>query len=265
MRGTPFRRGSAVRLPARGRLLATGDLHDNPFNLAKVMRVARLDASPDHHVVLHEMIHGDRLVNGLDLSYRMLARVAEAVVERPDQVHPVLANHELAQMTGRGVSKGAGNSVEMFAAALDQVFGDAADDVALAVARFIRAFPLAVIAGRPAVLCAHSIPSRLEKFDLGILDRELDDADYDAPHGSAWLMTWGRAYGPDVIEALASRWGVKLFCLGHEHVETGIETRGSRVVVLNSDHERATVLPIDIAAVPTAEEAILHAVPLAAV
>src|SRR5687767_13520793 len=77
MRRSPVRSGSVIRLPARGRLLATGDLHDNPVHLQKIIRLAKLEGSPDHHVVLHEMIHGERLINGLDLSHRMLARVAE--------------------------------------------------------------------------------------------------------------------------------------------------------------------------------------------
>ena len=37
------------------------------------------------------------------------------------------------------------------------------------------------------------------------------------------------------------------------------------VIVLNSDHERATVLPIDLARPPSAEEALMTAVPLASV
>ena len=70
------------------------------------------------------MIHGERLLNGMDFSYRMLGRVAQLVIDWPDQVHPILANHELAQLTGRGVSKGAGNSVELFNDALEFVFGE---------------------------------------------------------------------------------------------------------------------------------------------
>ena len=79
MRECDFRRGSSVHLPARGRLLLTGDLHDNPTHLEAVKLAARLDRGPDHHVVLHELIHGDRLVNGVDLSYRMLCRAAQLV------------------------------------------------------------------------------------------------------------------------------------------------------------------------------------------
>jgi hypothetical protein len=105
----------------------------------------------------------------------------------------------------------------------------------------------------------------MDHFDAGVLDRPLTAEDYDAPHGAAHLMTWGRRHDADQVEALASRWGVELFCLGHEHVETGIETRGRRVVLLNSDHERATVLPLDLAALPTAAESPMYAVPLASV
>lgn len=269
---TSARRSKSIaRLPPRGRLIATGDLHDNPFHLEKVIAVARLEASPDHHVVMHEMIHGERLLNGMDFSYRMLTRVAELVIAHPDQVHPVLANHELAQMTGRGVSKGAGNSVQLFNDALDYVFGDDTVDVADAINGFIRAMPIALLsdglAGEGGVLCAHSLPmeAMMRHFDIDLFDRDLTEEDYRAPHGSAYLMVWGRRHTIEQVEQLAERWGVKLFCLGHEHAETGIEMRGPRVLILNTDHERATVLPIDLAAVPTAEEAFIHALPLAAI
>jgi hypothetical protein len=58
-----------------------------------------------------------------------------------------------------------------------------------------------------------------------------------------------------------------LFVLGHQHVETGIEMRNADpgVVVLNTDHERATVLPLDLARPTDAEEAVMTAVPLASV
>jgi hypothetical protein len=263
---SPRRRGSAVRLPGEGHLLATGDLHDNPIHLAKILRVARLDESADRHVVLHELIHGERLINGLDFSYRILARVAALVLEYPEQVHPMLGNHELAQLTGRGVSKGGGDSVVLFEGALDYAFSEDAPDVAAAIDRFFTALPLAVVSDS-GVLCAHSLPSahRIDRFDVGILDRGLHPEDFEGPGGSAYLMVWGRGYDEATVERLASAWNVQLFCLGHEHVETGIEIRGRRVVILNSDHERGTVLPIDLADPPAPETAVYSGVPLSSV
>jgi len=276
MRQSPLRRGCVIHLPPRGRLLATGDLHDNPIHFNKIMRLAKLGASPDHHVALHELIHGENLINGMDFSHRMLVKIALLVIEHPLQAHPLLANHELAQMTGRGVSKGAGNSVEMFRDALEYVFGDDAETVNDAVKNFIAAMPLALVTEHEGggIFCAHSLPAphQMINFDPGVLKRELTEADYAAPHGPAWLMTWGRGHVPEQLRELAATWNVRLFILGHEHVETGMEVRGSGDpatgapghIVLNSDHEHGVVLPLDLAEVPIAEEAMLHAIPLSA-
>ncbi len=268
---SPLRHGSIVRIPARGVLLATGDLHDNPIHLRRLLRVADLERDLDHHVVLHELIHGERLVDGVDLSHRMLLRAADLVLRFPGQAHPILANHEIAQATGRGVSKGAGNSVELFNDGLDYAFADAWSDVAEALNTFVRAMPLALMSdpdpdGR-SVFCSHSLPSpaALRFMDLDVFERPLVDDDFIGPSGAAYLMTWGRGMTPEHLGFLAERWGVALFCLGHQFAETGIELLAENAIVINSDHERGAVIPIDLSHIPTAEEAFLRAVPLASI
>ncbi|TDJ55625.1 MAG: hypothetical protein E2O40_05690 [Planctomycetota bacterium] len=263
LRSSPHRVGSAVNLPARGRLLVTGDLHDNPDHFEKIVRLADLDSSPDHHVILHEIIHSEMLVNGVDLSHRMLARAARLVTDHPGQVHILMANHELAQMTGQRVTKGAGDNVALFNDGLEFAFGDAWEEVAQAIGRFISAMPLAC-RSTSGVLCAHSLPSprKFPDFDPSILDRELVESDYRPPDGSAYLMVWGRGWSDREVETLAGHWGTKLFCLGHEHVDNGIAMRGGRAIILNSDHEMGTVVPIDLAAPPSAEEAMFLAIRL---
>ncbi len=265
LRRSHVRSGSAVHLPASGRLLVTGDLHDNPEHFRTIVRLARLEERADHHLVLHEIIHGERLVNGVDLSHRMLLRVAELVVRHPGQAHVLLANHELSQLTGRGVTKGAGDSVRLFNDGLAFAFGNSWEHVAESAGRLIRAMPLA-LRGESGLLCAHSLPgpAAMAAFDPSVLDRDLTDGDY-ARGGSAYMMVWGRGYGPGDVTVLAERWEVRLFCLGHEHLPNGIIVREPRVIVLNSDHEMATVLPLDLASIPTAQEAILRAVRLRAV
>lgn len=263
LRAHPQRVGSSVMLPARGRLLVTGDLHDNPAHLQRIIELASLDESESQHVLLQEMIHGEHLINNMDFSYRMLARVAHLIACYPQQVHPVLANHELSQMTGKGVSKGAGNSVELFNDALEYVFGDACETVAAAIGEFIRAMPLA-LRSESGLLCAHSLPTarQMKHFDMHVLDRELTDADYEAPSGSAYAMVWGRQYTPEQVRDLAAHWNVSLFCLGHKNVETGIEMVMEHVLVLNSDDASGRVLPVDLAALPPAEEAMMYALPV---
>ncbi len=264
--GAPNREGSTVRLGDRGTFTLTGDLHDNPIHLQKIRRVARLGDAPDRHLLLHELIHGDRLVNGLDLSYRVLCRVAELIAAFPGQVHPVLANHELSQMLGIGVSKGAGDSTRLFNDGLDFVFGDDADGVAAAIHAFFRAMPLAVRTAN-GLFCSHSLPSPegMARFDAAVLGRRLVDADYRSPGGGAYLMTWGRGQNEAQVEALAKSLGVELFVVGHAYSETGAHVVTPRMVVLNSDHERGRVATVDLGApCPSADDLVLTSLPLIA-
>jgi hypothetical protein len=267
MRTAPGRRGCVSAIAGKGRLLATGDLHDNPVHFRKVVSYSRIREDPDAHLVLHELIHGERLMNGVDLSYRMLVKVAGLLVDHPGRVHAILANHELAQMAGHSVSKGGGCMTERFEQGLDWAFGPEAPEVAEAVAAFVRAMPLAARTDH-GVFCAHSVPgpSMMDRFDLGILDRDILEEDYRPLHGSAWMMVWGRGQNAAQMEMLAEQWNVSLFCLGHAFVENGIAIGGPRTILLNSDHERGAVLPIDLSQEPpTIESAMFSAVPLAAV
>ena len=115
------------------------------------------------------------------------------------------------------------------------------------------------LAERFASLGMHVVLADVERDELERATGELEKQGRSV----LGVVTDTRSRGS--VEALAERWGVGLFCVGHEHVETGIEIRADRVIVLNSDHERATALPLDLADLPTPEDALLWAMPLACV
>lgn len=270
LRRAPGRRGvgsvEVVERPAGIapiHLIATGDLHDNPLHLARLLAASGLDGGDGpirRHLTLHELIHADRLVGGLDYSYRVLTRVAALKAAHPDLVHPLLANHELAQLGhGAGIVKDGVRVVEAFNDAIDLAFCEEAGRVRAGVAAFIRALPLAlrVRAEDGDILCAHSLPGPelMDRFDAGVLERDLSEEDYVPRRGSAHLLVWGRGHTPEQIEELGERWGVKLFILGHEKAESGALVVSERALVLNSDHEHGVYLPLELGRVPTAPEA----------
>ena len=76
---------------------------------------------------------------------------------------------------------------------------------------------------------------------------------------------WGRGWGEREVNVLAAEWNTVLFCLGHERADNGILMRGPRAIILNSDHEMATVVPLDLADLPSAEGAMHMAVRLGGV
>lgn len=309
-RSAACRRGSIDLITAPGTLIATGDLHDNPLHLARLVRAAGMDgerhegseaqrhegssatssgvehthesgdsvpsclrasvpAAPTH-LLLHEIIHSDRLINGMDFSYRALARVAALKADFPERVHTLLANHELAQVMGAGIIKDGVKVVEAFNEGVEYAFGDDAAAVQEAIREFILSMPLALRCVCPPphgdILCAHSLPGAalMERFDPSVLSRDLTSEDYEPRRGAAHLMVWGRGYDAEQIEDLVERWGINLFILGHEKAENGVRFVPPCAIVLNSDHERGVYLPIDLSNPPRAEEAVGMVVPLAA-
>ena len=258
--GAACRQGSADVIEAPGTLIATGDLHDNPVNLAHVEQLAGHGTDQvEAHLTLHEVIHSDRLVGGVDLSHRALLRIAALKAGHPEFVHTILANHELAQIIGSGIVKDGVRVVEVFNAGVEYVFSDETEAVLDAINGFIRSMPLALISGRGTgrgFLCAHSLPGPdvWDRFDFDILDRALTDEDYIPRQGSAHLITWGRRQKPEQLTELAKRWGVELFILGHDHAESGYEFKPPNAIVLNSDHAKGVAMRIDLSDPPTTME-----------
>ncbi len=198
-------------------------------------------------------------MNGLDFSYRALARVAALKADHPEHVHTLLANHELSQIIGAGIVKNGVRVVEAFNDALEYVFAEDHPRVAAAIEAFVRSMPLALrcVSPRGDILCAHSLPGigAMHKFDPTVLERDLTDDDYVPRQGAAHLMVWGRGYDADQLEDLVERWGVNMFILGHEHVPGGVALVPPNAIVINSDHHDGVYLPIDLANPPRPEQA----------
>lgn len=268
------RKGSIDIIEPPGKLIATGDLHDNPVHMGRVVEAAGMgpastgdSGANGPHLTLHELIHSDRLMNGMDMSYRALARAAALKAAYPERVHLLLANHELSQVAGAGIVKDGVRVVEAFDAGVEFAFAERAEEIETAIDEFVKAMPLALRCVTPKgdVLCAHSLPGigMMGRFDMTILTRALTPEDYEPRRGSAHLMVWGRGYDAEQLEDLVERWGVNLFILGHEKAENGVKFVPPNVIVLNSDHERGVYLPLDLENPPRAAEAVGMVVGLA--
>lgn len=248
--------GSIDLIRAPGRLIATGDIHDNPKHFDAVINAADLNSEHPAHLTLHELIHPPTLKPGdADHSWRALIRAALLKTEHPEHIHTLLANHELAQATGSDIRKNGVRLVEAFDKGLHEAFGRKSQAVREAIAVFVRSMPIALRCSgtNGDVLCAHSLPGpgMMGRFDASILTRPLRPSDYDYGGGSAYAMVWGRGYDHEQLEDLTERWGVNLFILGHEHAPDGHQTIAPNAMVLNSDHERGVYLPIDLDRPPT--------------
>lgn len=264
-RSDPLRKGSSVHLPAEGRLVMTGDLHDNTPGLMRIVKHAKLDQKPTNRLILHEVIHGPSRVNGMDLSIRTLARCCAVKCAYPQQVYMLLSNHELAQRRQEHVFKDNTSDVEAFNLGLEHLYADAADTVNAAFEDYTDSLVLAVRCEN-GVFCSHSLPAprEIETFDKSVIDRELTEAD-NAVEGSAHNMVWGRHQNIQLCRELMEAWDAKVFLVGHQPAEMGYEELWDDILILNSDHGHAVCLPINLKKKYTRDELTQLVVPLNAI
>lgn len=254
LREDPVRRGSQLVFPDYGQLVVTGDLHGNRRNFDKLVKYCGLSSAPSRSVLLQEIIHEDLVTKDqVDLSHELLLVAAKWKCEFPDQVFFVQSNHEVCQLTNRGITKGGRSVLESFAQGVELTFGASnVPRILDAIHGLILAYPLAARTAN-GVFASHSLPAQreIEAFDPSVLDREIGLEDLN--DGPASKFLWGRRHPPELIEQLAQTLEAELFILGHQPEPMGFRQEGDRVLILASDHNHGVFLPIDLAKPVTME------------
>ncbi len=237
-----------VHLPGEGEVWMTGDLHDHRRNFDKLIRAADLPNNPQRHLVLHELIHGDHYdTNGAEDSWRMLVQAAELKADYPEQVHFLLANHDLAQIYGEGIMKAGQSVCEAFTAAVVRDFGSQAELVSAAISEFLLSLPLAIRAPN-GLFFSHSLPSeaQVDMFDYTVFNRPLTGADYQRRTGPVYQLIWGRGITPQGTEIFAANVDAKLLITGHQPQDMGYAVNGRRHLIVASDHNQGVFVPLQL-------------------
>jgi hypothetical protein len=245
---SPLRHYQVVQLPAEGEVWMTGDIHDHRSNFAKLIRAADLGHHPQRHLILHELIHGEYFdAEGAEDSWQTLLRAAVLKCDFPNQVHFLLANHDLAQVHGEGIAKAGQSVCESFTKGIQRDFGHEHPAVNLAITEFLLSLPLAVRTTTGLFFC-HSLPTdkQVEAFDYTVFDRELTGPDYKRRTGPVYQLIWGRGMSPTTAAAFADRLGVRILITGHQPQEAGFAVNGDRHLILASDHSQGVFLPLDL-------------------
>ena len=243
----------------------SGDLHDHELNFLRLVKLAELADSRYHHLILHEVIHGDELVDGKDYSVKLLARTAALKLRYPGQVHVMLGNHELAQLAREDIYKGGVALVDAFSQGLEELYGTLAENVRGAMHAFIRSLLLAVRCPN-GIFCSHSLPGSevLEEFDPEVLERFPTDDDLSVD-GDAYHLVWGRDHDEALVQRLAAEWDARIFVIGHEPAHEGFRIENEQLLILASDHDQGAALPIRLSRRYGMRELVERILPLASV
>lgn len=243
-----LRREQVVHLPEQGEVWMTGDIHDNRANFDKVTKLADLGNHPDRHLILHELIHGDYYDhNHAEGSWLTLYRAAELKCDYPQQVHFLLANHDLAQIHGEGIMKAGFSVCEAFTAGVQRDFPNDHMSLTVAISEFLLSLPLAVRTSNDLFFC-HSLPTddQINTFDFSVFDRPLTGADYRRRTGPVYQLIWGRHVSPAGVEIFAEKVGARLIVTGHQPQDTGWAMNGKRHLIIASDHSQGVFLPLSL-------------------
>jgi hypothetical protein len=243
-RTTPGRIGSVVHLPATaGDVLALGDLHGHLHTFERAVAMAGLDANPTRHLVLQEVVHDPRVDpdSGLDLSHRLVDRVARLKIAYPDRVHLVLGNHELSELTGRSIGKRGVFLNALFRVGMTHSFGGRGGAVLEAYRVLFAALPVAVRTPNRVMLC-HSLPNgaELDRFDASVLATAEPPPEALAKGGSIYAITWGRDSSVETVDRFARLVDADLFITGHQPCDEGFRAPNPRQLILDSTEPKPT-------------------------
>ncbi len=265
-REDPLLIGSLLVFPNYGQVVMTGDLHGHRRNFERLRQFCDLEHSGPRHVMLHELIHEDvPSLTARDTSYELLLEAAQWKCEFPDQVHFLLSNHELAQLTRHEISKNGRVVTVAFEESVRLAYAAGADDVLAAIDALIRSYPLA---GRTPnrVFLSHSLPGmrELPGFDVGVLSRTATEADL-TDGGSIHALVWGRYQTEAVIDALRELLDVDYFVCGHQPQDTGYDVLHQRMFILASDHNHGVFMTLELGKPVTMDGLIRSIRPFAAI
>lgn len=262
----PLRNGNKLHLPNMGELIVTGDLHNHQRNFDRIKKFANLASFPDRHVILQELIHGGPLgPDGEDTSLQLLMEACLWALDFPGRVHFLLANHELAQITGVAVMKDGYDLTERFNRAYGLWYAGRGPAVAAAFRDFVMSMPLAAISAT-GLLLSHSLPSDsdMPTFDPSILERQLTGEDFQR-NGSVYKLIWGRNQTQAVMDQLSKAWWADLYICGHQAQESGHGIMGRNMFLLDSSHNHGVLLPLLLEKQYTISDLSARVVPLAGI
>lgn len=243
-----LRKGQVIHLPAEGEVWMTGDIHDHRSNFNKLLKASDLANNPQRHVILHELIHGEYYdADGAEESWQTLLRAASLKCDFPAQVHFLLANHDLAQIHGEGISKMGQSVCEAFTKGVVRDFPDDHTAITVAITELLLSFPLAARTETGLFFC-HSLPSEkdIPEFDYTVFDRELSGPDYRRRTGPVYQLIWGRNMTPEGAATFAEKVGARIAITGHQPQESGYSVNGEHHLILASDHSQGVFLPIEL-------------------
>ena len=234
-----FRNGDLIELPPKGDIVILGDLHGNIQNFDKVVAAAALESHPHRHLVIQEPTHTYEVCE--DRSFLLHERIVEIKSLFPDQLHIILGNHELSELTGKEILKGGICYNILFREGMKTEYGEYYSEIRDLLHDFIKTMPLACLTPN-RVFISHSTPAAkyVPHYSLKFFTKGIE------PEKKHRLLieklVWGRDLSQETADAFAKKVRSEILVVGHTACKRGYQVPNSRHIILDSKGVFATSL-----------------------
>lgn len=260
------RRGNVIELTpdTADEVMITADLHGHRRNFNRIRQIADLGENPRRHLILQEVCHGGPTypISGGCMSHQMLEDVASLKAKFPEQVHFLLSNHELAEMTDYPIVKHGKMLNLLFRFGMQEMYGPATNKIREAFVPFLKTLPLAVRFPE-GIWISHTLPDNVDqtRFKTEIFDRPLrnDDFTEDSP---LFGFVWGRDFRQENADAFADLVNAEILIHGHEPSGEGYSAPNSRQVILDCSADQAKYVLLPVGEKLTQEDVVSRIQPL---
>lgn len=243
----PYRQGNIIRLPAKGKVVVTGDLHGNEKNFDRILKYADLENNPNNHLVLHELEHDPNFSHPDEChSYCLVYRAAQLLIRHPGQVHYILGNHAMAQVTDEEVIKAGKPMVRSLHKGLATSFGSEYQQVYAALEKLF--LSLALVVRTPNnIWISHSLPdaSHFAHFNYDIFNVPIT-IELLRNNPSVRALLWDRRHDEHLISELSHALLIDTFIAGHQPQAEGCSQPYEKLIILASDHNKGVILPFEL-------------------
>jgi hypothetical protein len=216
-------------------LLVVGDLHGHIANFQSILKLADLANNPQRHLVLQELIHSEFFYpDGGDKSHQLVDLFSALKCQYPTRVHYIVGNHEIAQLTGRQITKGSAVQNTLFVEGVKHAYGSHAMEILQTYNELFRVCPHALRTENNVYVCHTLVPGKLiPQFDPACLLEEVYEDKQYLPDGMLYGLLWGRDTTQETADAFLRRVEADYAVTGHIASDEGYDVPNTKQIIVD--------------------------------
>ncbi|NYB52359.1 MAG: serine/threonine protein phosphatase [Methanobacteriaceae archaeon] len=222
-------RKDLIELPSKGRALIASDLHGNLTDYLKIIDLWKKTSSKKQHLIFT----GD-LINAMDKEDDGSIEILESVMDEMknnQNFHPLLGNHEWANIVQVPVYKAGKNQINSFENLIKKKFREEWEEKLTQYIELFKKFPISIKTSNGVFISHAGPPKHIESLE----EIEKITRKGYLPNQPLYEILWNRYgdYTQKDVENFLHAIGCKVMIVGHTPVD-GVLKYGKQIIISSS-------------------------------